>query len=370
MAKLSPAHMQARSALRQLQNHVRAVLPERHLRPSQIWLPHRPTFDTSDRALVGAWKGYVRWEESNPLAVEDKDKEVIAARVDSVYRKALVRMRFFPEIWYMAYDSTVNARGNRAQATKLLKEGIAANPTSFVLNFAYAEALELEGGGGFTAVHELYTTFLAALRTDLERRKDPVDMPTDGLNSDQESRGAPIAIKPLIQSTNAFDAHAADRKNPACKDFDERRREYGVVWTMYMRFARRAEGVKASRTVFGKARSDLLAPWLVYEAAAYAEYHSGRDANIATRIFQKGLETFRGEVQYVVCYLRFLLSINDDKSRQAHHTQDRTADNSIQMPARFFPNSARRSRRKMHDPYSNVGRTTSTNTVTSPQHSL
>ncbi|KZV73632.1 Suf-domain-containing protein [Peniophora sp. CONT] len=315
MAEYSPAYMQARSVLRQLQKHLGAIFPKNPSPSLPIWLPNRPKFDAADRALVGAWKGYLRWEESNPLELEDKDKSILLARIRGVYRKALVRMRYFSEIWYMAYIWTASA-GTQAQALKLLKDGIAANPTSFVLNFAYAEALELEGAGSFSAVHELYTTFLATLRADLEQREEALANTSGELSGSQDNE-MPDASQASLRMPNGFNAHAADEKNPARKDFAERRREYGVVWIMYMRFARRAEGTKAGRDTFGKARLDKLAPWQVYEAAAQTEYHSGRDASIATRIFSKGLEIFNNEAEYVVRYLSFLLSINDEKNAGA-----------------------------------------------------
>ncbi|VDB95403.1 unnamed protein product [Peniophora sp. CBMAI 1063] len=316
MAEFSPAHVQARSVLRQLQKHIGAIYPKTSSPSLPIWLPHRPKFDAADRALVGAWKGYLRWEESNPLELEDKDKAVLASRIRGVYRKALVRMRYFSEIWYMAYVWTA-ASSTQAQALKLLKDGIAANPTSFVLNFAYAEALELEGAGSFPAVHELYTTFLATLRKDLEQREEALINASADLSGSQDTSGIPDASQASLQMPNGFNAHVADEKNPLRKDFNERRREYGVVWIMYMRFARRAEGTKAGRDAFAKARVDKLVPWQVWEAAAHTEYHSGRDANIATRIFQKGQEMFRNEAEFVVRYLSFLLSINDEKNAGA-----------------------------------------------------
>ena len=42
------------------------------------------------------------------------------------------------------------------------------------------------------------------------------------------------------------------------------RAEYGLA---YMRFARRAEGVEASRAVFGWANQHRLASWEVYKAS-------------------------------------------------------------------------------------------------------
>lgn len=219
-------------------------------------MSHRPKFDAADRALVGAWKGYLRWEESNPLALEDKDRPVLIARIRGVYRKALQRMRFFSEIWYMAYNWTLNA-GRRAQALQILKDGIAANPTSYVLHFAYADALESEGAAKFEEVHEVYKKFLDLLRTDLETREESLTHTGDSNNSQDPSLPHDASQASLqMPNGSGFNAHAADEKNSLRKDFVERKREYGVVWIMYMRFARRAEGTKAGRDVFAKARVD------------------------------------------------------------------------------------------------------------------
>ena len=53
----------------------------------------------SDKSLVGRWRMYLKWEEGNPLEIDEKDYNLLHLRVQSIYRKALVRMRFFPEIW-------------------------------------------------------------------------------------------------------------------------------------------------------------------------------------------------------------------------------------------------------------------------------
>ncbi|KAF9486847.1 hypothetical protein BDN71DRAFT_810027 [Pleurotus eryngii] len=75
MADLSPSHMQARTVLRQLQKHLGPLFPP--LAPSSrcpLYLPSHPSFSPPDRALVGAWKAYLKWEGSNPLAIKEKDK--------------------------------------------------------------------------------------------------------------------------------------------------------------------------------------------------------------------------------------------------------------------------------------------------------
>lgn len=110
MADLSPGHMQARTTLRQLLNHVTGLyppsfnnsyppLPDRS--NTDIFLPQVPTFDLVERTLVGKWKTYLKWEESNPLEIEDKDRAVFINRVQAVYRKAVIRMRWYSEIWFV-----------------------------------------------------------------------------------------------------------------------------------------------------------------------------------------------------------------------------------------------------------------------------
>lgn len=100
MADLSPAHMQARTTLRQLTNHLNALYPLANSpNGSEIFLPSLPTFDTAERTFVGKWKSYLKWEESNPLEIEEKDKATLITRVQGMYRKAVIRMRYYTEIW-------------------------------------------------------------------------------------------------------------------------------------------------------------------------------------------------------------------------------------------------------------------------------
>ena len=47
---------------------------------------------------------------------------------------------------------------------------------------------------------------------------------------------------------------------------------------------------------------------------ALMEYHSFDDKQVASRIFEKGLEQFGDEIDYVLRYLGFLISINDGNS--------------------------------------------------------
>lgn len=99
---LNPAYVQARTVLRKLTQHLGPLFPPPPRASSDrpaIYLPPLPTFNAAERALVGAWKNYIKWEESNPLEIEDKDKPTLVTRIQGVYRKAVIRMRFYPEIW-------------------------------------------------------------------------------------------------------------------------------------------------------------------------------------------------------------------------------------------------------------------------------
>lgn len=44
------------------------------------------------------------------------------------------------------------------------------------------------------------------------------------------------------------------------------------------------------------------------------EYHCSEDKAVPNRIFEKGLDQFKEEVDYVQRYLGFLLSVNDETS--------------------------------------------------------
>lgn len=74
------------------------------------------------------------------------------------------------------------------------------------------------------------------------------------------------------------------------------------------------KGTKSARAVFTKARKTPHPTWHIFEASAMMEYHANKDSAVAIRIFELGLKLFADDVEYVVRYLQFLLSINDDTS--------------------------------------------------------
>ncbi|KAI0070995.1 Suf-domain-containing protein [Panus rudis PR-1116 ss-1] len=340
LTDLQASHMQARTVLNQLHEHVNILFPpppsSKSGRPA-IWLPRPPTFSEAEKELVARWRKYIKFEENNPLEIEDKDKSTLHARIQSVYRKALVRMRFYPEFWYSAYGWTLGLSNDqslpenkrkekRDEALNILRAGLEANPASFVLNFAYAEALE--EAKQYTEVHEAFKKFLDLLREGLEAMEAQqqaeanvnANASFDSTNGVQDVNGGapglPTTQSSSQQSQNSSFSSTTSDTTPS-KKLHDRKTEYGIAYIVYMRFARRAEGLQSARTVFSKARRDKWTPWEVYEAAALMEYHCFKETDIAKRIFEKGLEYFNDDAEFALRYLGFLISINDDANARA-----------------------------------------------------
>ncbi|RZF42611.1 hypothetical protein LSTR_LSTR001406 [Laodelphax striatellus] len=87
-----------------------------------------------------------------------------------------------------------------------------------------------------------------------------------------------------------------------------------LAYIQYMKFARRAEGIKSARNVFKKAREDSRSKFHIFVSAALMEYYCSKDKNIAFRIFELGLKKFSDSPQYVLCYIDYLSHLNEDNN--------------------------------------------------------
>ncbi|THU98597.1 Suf-domain-containing protein [Dendrothele bispora CBS 962.96] len=324
MSDLSPAYMQARAVLRELNKHTPHLFPPASAtspQPGQLFdhhLPTPPSFTMSERQHVGRWKAYLKYEESNPLMMEEKDKANLHSRISLVYRKAVVRMRYFPEIWFMSYSWT-SSIGKEEEAASILKSGIEANPASFILNFAYIDLIESKKE--LEEVHKAYEKFLDVLRENLDVLQAEADKAADGagLNGDSEADKTEgnKAHNPEDSMASFMVPSSTSSDSVETDELKERKKEYALVWIMYMRFGRRAEGVKSSRAIFGKARRGKYLHWELYEAGALMEYHCSGDKDVATRIFDLGMNLHAKEKDYVLRYLGFLISLNDENNARA-----------------------------------------------------
>ena len=333
LAESSPGYMQARSVLRELKGQTEnLVRPELPVLPCWI-LPtpfSRPP--GKERQMFAAWRRYLEWEEKNPLMLEDT--VAFHTRVLSAYRKASMYMRFDAVLWYNA-ASFCQSVHREADALAWYKSGMEACPWSLLLRFGYAELCRAQGryADGTAALDELVVYLqheldvrLGALRAaqehvDKETAEERVRIQErrQQLDSMPEDEGD-TAVE-LADKERRLHEECASRKAKLAEDskveIDEWKDAMAQTWIKYMHFVRRADGIKPTRQIFGRARKTPHCAWQVYEANALIEYHCSKEPVVATKVFELALRTFGPEEHLVVRYLDFLISINDDTNARA-----------------------------------------------------
>jgi cleavage stimulation factor subunit 3 len=96
----------ARDALRTLNGFTSqhfASFDEHGARVLEISLPTRPTYTYNERTELEQWRAYLRWEESDPLGLAETDAQQLYLRVKIAYSKALEKLRYWPEIWFVSH---------------------------------------------------------------------------------------------------------------------------------------------------------------------------------------------------------------------------------------------------------------------------
>ncbi|EPQ28874.1 uncharacterized protein PFL1_03676 [Pseudozyma flocculosa PF-1] len=336
LAERSPAYMTARRVLRELKarsdNLARPLLPR-----IPVWTTAPVSGDAAgggaawekERAQVEAWKQYLKWEESNPLLLEDLAAH--QARVLSAYRKATMFMRFYPEIWYMA-SLFLSSVDRQDEAAEWLKEGIEACPGSFLLPFAYVELCEIRKTTADCGA--VFDALLEHIHAKIDARKSQLEQTLRAIDTEAELERAQAAAKRVDEGDGDVDIDGEQRelerkvdeqrqaKKAQCEEasrpeIEGLKEAAALVWIKYMHFHRRTGGIRPTRTVFGRARKSPHCTWQVFEASALMEYHCSKDAGVATKVFELALKTFGQDEAFVARYLDFLISINDDSNARA-----------------------------------------------------
>ncbi|XP_030747492.1 protein suppressor of forked [Sitophilus oryzae] len=224
-----------------------------------------PCGTPEERKQVELWQKYIAWEKSNPLRTEDT--ALHTKRVIFALEQCLLCLGHHPDIWYQAaqfleHSSKILTEKGDVNASKHFSEEAAnvfERATSTLLNknmllyFAYADYEE--GRLKYEKVHQIYTKYLEIEDID----------PT-------------------------------------------------LAYIQYMKFARRAEGIKSARGVFKRAREDQRAKYHMFVCAALMEYYCSKDKNIAFRIFELGLKKFGDVPEYITCYIDYLSHLNEDNN--------------------------------------------------------
>ncbi|KNE89830.1 hypothetical protein PSTG_16729 [Puccinia striiformis f. sp. tritici PST-78] len=322
LADKSAQYMMARASLKEMKS-----LTDPLLRPR---VPVKPNWKRiNDHKQLDQWKTYLAWEEKNPLEITDKN--LLNTRIQYAYRQAIMHMRFYPEIWYLA-ASHLQKNEKAEEALAVLQSGLTANPTSIVLTYATVEAQE--DMKNYAACYEAFNSLIQYYHTEIDEINKTIEK--------EIAHGIPIidsktVANPTLPSTTQVDGETdqqelTEEEKVRAKEeeqlrsnitalykpkIDEFREAAASVWITEMRFARRTEGIKPARAVFTRARKAQYITSHVFEASAMMEYHWNKEPAVATKVFDLGLKTFSEDVNYVLQYLNFLITLNDDSNARA-----------------------------------------------------
>jgi cleavage stimulation factor subunit 3 len=214
---------------------------------------------------VQLWKNYIQWEKSNPLRTEDTT--LITKRVIFAYEQCLLCLGHHPDIW-------IEAALYLEQASKLLSEKGAD-----VAGKVFADEA--------SALYERATTTVLKNCVLLY-----------------------FAYADFEESRLKFDkVHTIYKRLLEIQENDPT-----LCYIQYMRFARRAEGIKSARTVFKMAREDSRTTYQLYVAAALMEYYCSKDSSIALKIFELALKRYGMQPECVREYIDYMSHLNEDNN--------------------------------------------------------
>uniref|UniRef100_A0A665VCK2 Cleavage stimulation factor subunit 3 n=1 Tax=Echeneis naucrates TaxID=173247 RepID=A0A665VCK2_ECHNA len=224
-----------------------------------------PQNSPQEAQQVEMWKKYIQWEKSNPLRTEDQT--LITKRVMFAYEQCLLVLGHHPDIWYEAAQYL-------EQSSKLLAEKGDMNNSKLFSDEA-ANIYERAIGTLLKKNMLLYFSFADYEESRMKYEK----------------------------------VHSIYNKLLAIEDIDPT-----LVYIQYMKFARRAEGIKSGRTIFKKAREDPRTRHHVYVTAALMEYYCSKDKSVAFKIFELGLKKYGDIPEYILAYIDYLSHLNEDNN--------------------------------------------------------
>uniref|UniRef100_A0A671LH19 Cleavage stimulation factor subunit 3 n=1 Tax=Sinocyclocheilus anshuiensis TaxID=1608454 RepID=A0A671LH19_9TELE len=239
-----------------------------------------PQNSPQEAQQVEMWKKYIQWEKSNPLRTEDQT--LITKRVMFAYEQCLLVLGHHPDIWYEAAQYL-------EQSSKLLAEKGDMNNAKLFSDEA-ANIYERAIGTLLKKNMLLYFSFADYEESRMKHEK----------------------------------VHSIYNRFLAIEHIDPT-----LVYIQYMKFARRAEGIKSGRTIFKKAREDARTRHHVYVTAALMEYYCSKDKSVAFKIFELGLKKYGDIPEYILAYIDYLSHLNGKNAIPFIHTSDNIPDSNI-----------------------------------------
>lgn len=286
------------------------------------WFAAPPTWSSAQVQVLNQWKRYLAWEASNPLQYEDKN--LLIQRVMFAYKSALLVLRFYGEIWNDAANFLVKM-GKREEGIKLLRLGFDENRGNILILFTLVELLEADKVD-FTPI---FDTVLTEKEAELQGLNAKYDKESEELYAQlRQSQISTILDEDEGERRERERDLKKDQKNEVEARVEVNRRKAieqlkeatTLIWIVYMRLTRRSQSIRNSRLVFSRARKSPLITNEIFTASALMEYYVNKDPIVAGKIFEVGLKTFplnEDSVDYVLHYLDFLMSLNDDNNTRA-----------------------------------------------------
>uniref|UniRef100_A0A6G1SKG0 Cleavage stimulation factor subunit 3 n=2 Tax=Aceria tosichella TaxID=561515 RepID=A0A6G1SKG0_9ACAR len=253
-------HMNARRVAKEWEVIIRGL--------NRSWPATPPTFSSEEQRQLDIWAKYIQWEKSNPLRTENN--HIIVRRITYAYKQYLLCFGHHPNVWheYTTYleEQIKNLSEKETELKhKLLKElmnqferatkGLMKH--NLLMNFAHADFEETRKD--IKKANEIYADLIEAARED-------------------------------------------------------KRIDLTLVYIQWMRFTRRAEGLKAARTIFKKAREEKSIEHQIYTAAALMKYHCTKDQAVACKIFELGLKKFSTCSDFILSYIHFMNTLNEENN--------------------------------------------------------
>eukprot|EP00667_Euglena_gracilis_P002774 EG_transcript_2780 len=237
-------------------------------------LMHTMSRRTREQLQPSLWLQLIQYERANPQKL---DKAEVAKRVKLLYQQALLCLYYTPEIWIQAAEYYASAEGDGLpDAIGLYERGCKALPASALLHLAYA----------------------------------------DFLHAREENKQAEAVYRRYLEYTGS---HSIDNT---------------LVLIHFLKFTHKVHGLESCRQLF--VRMKQTASWQFYTAFARLEWKLNKQPMVARNIFESGMPLHSGNLKFVMTYLDFLESLNDENNLQLLFEKIITQHNCPEVWARYL----------------------------------
>ena len=280
---------------------------------------------------VRIWQRWIDWEKNDPLSLKTQHLEAYKKRVVFLYKQAIMRLRFWPEIWFDAANFCFSHKLN-SEGSLFLEQGYSANPESCLLAFAHADRIEsttqkVPARDRANLIREPLDRVIKALRehwmADVEREKRELQrIEADYPNSELLEAPDQQALSDPSRSTGEKESRIRNLQEQNKPMRDMLCRAYTHAWIALMRAWRRVLGkgnTKANepgyRTINVEARRDsrMITPEL-WVAGGLIEWNC-YDETAANTTFKTMARLFPHDEYAQLEHVKYLLSKKDAVSK-------------------------------------------------------